>query len=329
MRWLFVMDPVESINIKKDTTFAIMAECARRGIETWYCTIDTLAVSHQAGVWATCQQLHAIPGTGVQKLGEPAPRTALKDFPVIWMRKDPPFNMAFFYATLLLEQAEQAGCLVLNRQAGLRAANEKAFVLNFPQFAPTSIITRRADDIRMFLAEMGGKAVLKPLDLMGGSGIFLLREDDANLGTIIEQSTRYGEESVMVQRFLPEAREGDKRVLLMDGEILGGLLRVPQGNEFRGNLAAGGKAVDGGITDRDREIVDGVLPTLRKNGLWFVGLDVIGGNLTEVNVTSPTGMQEIDRFASARGQAGPTAAERTVDGALGLLAAHDAQAFTG
>ncbi len=309
---LFVMDPIDHINIRKDTTFAMMAECDRRGWSTWFCTIDTLAAGH-SGVWATCQQVRAVPGVGVERIGEPVPRMSLTEFGVIWMRKDPPFNMAFFYATLLLEQAEAAGVRVINRPAGLRAANEKAFVLFAPQFAPTSIITRQADDIRAFLAEMGGKAVLKPLDLMGGSGIFLLRHDDPNLGTILEQATRYGQESVMVQRFLPEAREGDKRVLLMDGEILGGLLRVPQGQEFRGNMAAGGKAQATEITDRDREIVAGMLPLLRAHGLWFVGLDVIGGHLTEVNVTSPTGMQEIEKFDHS------APASRTMDRMLDLI----------
>ena len=213
------------------------------------------------------------------------------------MRKDPPFSMDYVYATYLLEQVDPEHTLVINRPSGIRDANEKAFILNFPDVTPATMITKAAGDIREFMAEQGGRAVIKPLDQMGGTGIFLLRDDDPNLGSILQQSTSEGTEFVMVQAFVPEAKDGDKRIILIDGEPLGAINRVPPKvkGEFRGNMAIGGSAEKSELTDADLRIVDAVAPKLREHGLYFVGLDVLGDKLTEVNVTSPTGVQEINR----------------------------------
>ncbi len=306
MQMLFVMDPIESVNIKKDTTFAFLTEAQRRGHECWVCELDGLSAEDGRG-WArgTPVTVRDQVGNHVTR-GEPA-RRPLDDFGVVWMRKDPPFDMSYLYATYILELVDTRRTLVINRPSGLRAANEKAYTMHFPEVTPLSIITRDAGEIRRFVADQLGRAVLKPLDRMGGSGIFLLRADDANYNSIVEQGTRGGEEFVIVQQFVPEAAIGDKRIVLMDGEPLGAILRVPAAGEFRGNMAVGGTAKPTTITERDRDIIDAVVPRLRADGLWFVGLDVIGSYLTEVNVTSPTGIQEIDRFG------GVHAEERVID----------------
>lgn len=296
VRMLFVMDPIGTINIKKDTSFALMLAAQARGHEVWYCRTDDLTAT-ATGTIALVSRVEVRRVAGDFVTVHPATTRPLNDFGVVWMRRDPPVNEDFTYATLLLEAANPATTLVVNRPAGLRRANEKVFILEFPSLITPTIVTKQRSVIEAFLAEQGGRAVLKPLDLMGGAGIFLLRDDDANLGTILEQSTRYGQEYVMVQRFLPQAAEGDKRILLIDGEPLGALLRVPKAGEFRGNLAVGGSAVETTLTERDHEIVATVRDRLRAEGLWFVGLDVIGGCLTEVNVTSPTGIQEAERFS--------------------------------
>jgi glutathione synthase len=295
MRILFVMDPIERINIRKDTTFAILLAAQEAGHELRYATM--------AGLSAHGRDLH-IRSASVRvfdRLGDhaelgPWERGTAHDFDQIWMRKDPPFDGEYLAATWLLDLAESAGVRVLNRPGGLRTANEKAYILQFPEWTPKTMVSRDRAEIEAWCDEMGGRAVLKPLDLMGGAGIFLLHLDDPNLGSIIEQSTRYGQRYVMVQEFMPEAKEGDKRILLLDGEPLGAVLRVPQGKEFRGNLAAGGVAVASDVAPADRAIIDGLRPRLVADGLHFVGIDVIGGRLTEVNVTSPTGIQEMARF---------------------------------
>ncbi len=309
MKLLFVMDPISGVNIKKDTTFALMVEACRRGWSVSWCGPDSL-VADAGDVRAMTAPVEATAGH-YPTAGEPTLRS-LTEFDQVWMRKDPPFDMAFYYATLILEHAERLGVRVVNRPAALRAANEKAFILRFAEVAPASIVTRDRARILEFMDAHGGRAVLKPLDLMGGAGIFLLRRDDANLSSILEQGTRYGRETVMVQEFLPAAAQGDKRILMMGDTVLGGLLRVPAAGEFRGNLAVGGSAVATELDDRDREIIARVMPTLQAAGLWFVGLDVIGGMLTEVNVTSPTGIQEIMKFNN------PEAAARTWDYAMTL-----------
>lgn len=295
MKVLFIMDPIEAINIKKDTTFAFMMEAQRRGWGVEYCLHTDLGGGAD-GAWTTARPvtLQAVKGDHVTQ-GEPK-RTLLGEYGAIFMRTDPPVDMNYVYTTHLLEQLDPTKTLVVNRPAGLRAANEKLFILNFPEVTPRTIVTRSRADIEAFVADNGGRGIIKPLDGMGGAGIFMLRDDDPNLGSILETATNYGREMVMIQEYMPAAKEGDKRVLLIDGEPLGAVLRVPKGLDFRGNMAVGGQAVASPIDEHDCRIIDTVRDALKDTGLYFVGLDVIGGKLTEVNVTSPTGVQEINRL---------------------------------
>ena len=294
MRVLFIMDPIEGINIKKDTTFSFMLECQRREWEVEYCLQTQLGAGHK-GAWATATPIHVQAVVGAHATPSEPVRRALSEYGAIFMRTDPPVDLNYVYTTHLLEQVDPK-TIVVNRPAGLRTANEKTFILNFPNVIPQTIVTRESADIHAFLADNGGRGIIKPLDRMGGSGIFMLRDDDPNLGSILETATDDGDEMVMIQEYLPAAKEGDKRILLMDGEPLGAVLRVPKGLDFRGNMAAGGEAVACPIDEADQLIIETVRDQLRANGLTFVGLDVIGGRLTEVNVTSPTGVQEINRL---------------------------------
>lgn len=298
MRMLFVMDPLNGIKIAKDTTFAFLLEAQRRGHEVWACEPRLISATG-AGAYVRAQQVavQRVEGAHYDVLREE--RHPLSAFRAVFMRKDPPFNMDYLYTTFLLEQVDASKTLVINKPQGLRNANEKAFILNFPSVIPETIVAQSRREIRRFVDDVGGKAVIKPLDQMGGTGIFLLRNDDPNLNSILETSTSFGTEYVMVQRYVPEAKRGDKRVILMDGKPLGAVLRVPTGVEFRGNMAAGGTAQKTTLSERDLEIIEVVAPRLRAEGLWFVGLDIIGDYVTEVNVTSPTGVQEIDRLDGA------------------------------
>lgn len=289
------MDPIEGINIKKDTTFAFMMECQRRGWTVEFC-LQTELGADADGAWAA-----AVPVTLRRTVGDHVSRgeraqTRLCEYGAIFMRTDPPVDMNYVYTTHLLDQVRSPSTLVVNRPSGLRAANEKTFILNFGDVIPSTIVTRERSDIHAFLTDHGGRGIIKPLDRMGGSGIFMLRDDDPNLGSILETATDEGDELVMVQEYLPQAKEGDKRILLIDGEPLGAVLRVPKGLDFRGNMAVGGEAIASPLDAADLAIIDCVRDRLRAEGLYFVGLDVIGGRLTEVNVTSPTGVQEINRL---------------------------------
>ena len=295
MKILFIMDPIEAINIKKDTTFAFMLEAQRRGWHVEYCLQEDLGGGAQGG-WTTATPVTLQRVEGAHASKGNAERRLLREYGAIFMRTDPPVDMNYVYTTHLLEQLDPAETLVVNRPDGLRAANEKVFILNFPEVTPSTIVTRSRADIEAFIADHGGRGIIKPLDRMGGSGIFMLRDDDPNLGSILETATDNGAEMVMIQEYLPAAKEGDKRVLLIDGEPLGAVLRVPKGLDFRGNMAVGGQAVASPLDEHDRAIIEAVRPKLKANGLYFVGLDVIGGRLTEVNVTSPTGVQEVNRL---------------------------------
>lgn len=295
MDMLFVMDPIGSINIKKDTTFALMLEAQRRGWQVSWCLASELGAG-AAGGWAVCSAVRVERVTGAHYTEQERRQRLLSDFQAIWMRTDPPVTMDYVYATHLLDLVDPAATLVINRPSGLRSANEKSYILNFPSVTPQSILTRSRAQILRFLDEVGGRAVIKPLDRMGGSGIFMLRADDPNLASILETCTSYEHELVTVQEYLPDAPNGDKRVLLIDGEPLGAILRVPQGLDFRGNMAVGGQAVAAEVTPGDRVIIEAVRERLHAEGLWFVGLDIIGGRLTELNVTSPTGIQEMNRL---------------------------------
>lgn len=315
MNLLFVADPVESFKAYKDSTYVMMREAQRRGHTVAVCEPRHLAWQSGQLVTATVRHLRllditpqvgatharqpwfeevAAPAFADTTAGQvPAGRLALSQFDAVLMRKDPPFDAEFIYATHLLEQAEREGAKVFNKPAALRDHPEKLALMQFPQYAPPTLVTRSAADVKAFHAEHGD-IILKPLDGMGGMGIFRVKADGLNLGSIIETLNLDGAQTLMVQRYLPEIVEGDKRVLVIGGKpVPFSLARIPQGNEVRGNLAAGGKGVAMPLTEREREIAEAVGPTLAARGLMLVGLDVIGGCLTEVNVTSPTCFQEI------------------------------------
>ena len=293
MKLLFVADPLASFKTYKDTTFAMMREAQKRGHTVSACEPQDLRWRPGEGVTAQLREIRLTgqPDTWFDTVAER--RAALKDFDAVLMRKDPPFDSEYFYSTHLLGQAEREGARVFNRPAALREHPEKLAILEFPQFTAPTLVTRSAQDIRDFHAEHG-EVILKPLDGMGGMGIFKVGRDGLNLGTIVETLSHDGTQTVMVQKYLPQISEGDKRVLVIGGQpVPYALARIPQGGEVRGNLAAGGKGVAMPLTAREREIAEALGPTLMARGLLLVGLDVIGGHLTEINVTSPTCFQEI------------------------------------
>lgn len=294
MHILFVADPLSSFKIYKDTTFAMMREAQRRGHQVLACEPQDIVWQSGQQVSARVQHVHltgdATDWFEVQSVDE---YYALKSADAIVMRKDPPFDSEYFYATHLLEQAEREGAKVFNKPAALRDHPEKLAILEFAQFISPTLVTRSADAIRAFHAQHRD-IILKPLDGMGGMGIFRVKDDGLNLGAITETLNRDGAQTVMVQKFIPAIDKGDKRVLVIGGKVVPYCLaRIPQGGEVRGNLAAGGKGVAQAISARDQEIAEALGPILAKRGLLLVGLDVIGDCLTEVNVTSPTCFQEI------------------------------------
>jgi len=297
MKLLFVADPLASFKIYKDSTFAMMREAARRGHELWATQPRDLRWQLGGRVEAVAQRIAL---TGVHGHDE-APwyvaddreSVALAVFDAVLMRKDPPFDSEYFYGTHLLSQAEREGAVVLNSPRALRDHPEKLAILEFPEFIAPTLVTRSADDVRAFHREHRD-IILKPLDGMGGMGIFRVKEDGLNLGSIVETLNDDGRQTLMVQKFLPQIAEGDKRVLVISGEpVPHTLARIPQGGEVRGNLAAGGLGVARDITPREREIAGTIGPRLTRRGLMLIGLDVIGDTLTEINVTSPTCFQEI------------------------------------
>ena len=294
---LFIADPLESFRTYKDSTYAMMCELQRRGHRIAACEPRHLLWQSGGRVQAHVRHItltgheerwfHETPLAPAQRLA------ALHDFDAVLMRKDPPFDSEYFYATHLLEQAEREGARVFNKPRTLRDHPEKLAILEFPQYIGPTLVTRDAQAIRDFHAEQRD-IILKPLDGMGGMGIFRVKEDGLNLGSIIETLNCDGAQTVMVQKFLPEIVQGDKRVLIIGGKpVPYCLARIPQGSEVRGNLAAGGKGVAQPISARDREIAEGIGPVLAARGLLLVGLDVIGDCMTEINVTSPTCFQEI------------------------------------
>jgi len=293
MNLLIVADPIESFKTYKDTTYTMMREAQRRGHRITVCEPRHLR-------WQSGQQVMAqvrdIALTGDEKawFTESARReVALADFDAVLMRKDPPFDAEFIYATHLLEQAEREGARVINKPAALRNHPEKLAVMEFPQFVGPTLATRSPDDVKRFHAEHGD-IVCKPLDGMGGMGIFRVGPDGLNLGSIIETLNHHGATTFMVQKFLPEITAGDKRIIIIDGEPAPFVLaRIPQGSEVRGNLAAGGKGVAQPITDSDRATARAIGQVLAPRGLLLIGLDIIGTKVTEINVTSPTGFREI------------------------------------
>ncbi|QFY42358.1 glutathione synthase [Candidatus Methylospira mobilis] len=288
-----IMDPIEEINIDKDTTFALLLEAQRRGWDLFYMEMKDLYLRDGvAGARMRSLQLqreHAGWHEFTDECDIP-----LHELDVVLMRKDPPFDAEYIYATYLLERAEAGGVYVVNRPRSLRDANEKLFTAWFSQCCAPTLVARKSARLRGFLQEQG-EIVLKPLDGMGGASIFRVKPSDPNLSVILETMTQHDTRFVMGQRYLPEISDGDKRILVINGEAVPyALARIPALGESRGNLAAGGKGVGRELSERDRWIVGEVGPVLREMGLVFVGLDIIGDYLTEINVTSPTCVQQLD-----------------------------------
>ncbi len=293
------MDPIGSISLKKDSSLAMLLEAQRRGWELYYMQASDLSLS-QNQTWAQTRKLSL--ATDPENAAshwyqlEAAKNQPLAELDVVLMRKDPPFDMDYIFTTYLLELAEAEGLLVVNRAQSLRDANEKLFTAYFPQCCAPTRVSSQAQVLRDFLAEHGD-IILKPLDGMGGASIFRLQQDSPNIGVIIETMTHHGRRLTMAQKFLPQISAGDKRILLIDGKpIAYALARIPQHGETRANLAAGGLGKGVELSERDRWICAQVAPRLKEKGLIFVGLDVIGDYLTEINVTSPTCIRELDRL---------------------------------
>ena len=295
MQLLFIADPLESFKTYKDTTFAMMREAQRRGHTISACLPQDVMWERGAPVRAHVREIELTGQAQDWYRVRQERAEALAGFSAVLMRKDPPFDSEYFYATHLLEQAEREGARVFNRPRALRDHPEKLAIMEFAQFIGPTLVTRDARDIRRFHAEHRD-IILKPLDGMGGMGIFRVGADGLNLGSITETLNRGGAQSLMVQKFLPEIAQGDKRVLIIGGKpVPFCLARIPQGDEVRGNLAAGGKGVAQPLSARDREIAEALGPILHARGLLLVGVDVIGDYVTEINVTSPTCFQEIQQ----------------------------------
>ncbi|MBD2098448.1 glutathione synthase [Trichocoleus sp. FACHB-591] len=318
MKFAFIIDPIQKLDPCHDTSVALMEAAQELGHEVWVTQANLLSVVN-GKAWAILERVKLTPiqlvdghwvaaeswyslgsslqdSTQAKSFGNLQP---LEEMDVVFMRTDPPVTTAYLYATYILDYIDPARTLVVNSPSGLRAANEKMYALQFTEAIPTTIVTQDKQVIRQFVEEQGA-AVLKPLGGKAGEGILFLQPGDRNLNSMIEISTFQGQLPIMIQTYLPEAKAGDKRIILLDGEPIGAVNRVPTGNEFRGNMAVGGRVESVDITPREREICAQLAPVLRRDGLIFVGIDVIGGYLTEVNVTSPTGIREIDRLNQSR-----------------------------
>ena len=290
-----IMDPIESISVHKDSTLAIMLAAQARNWKLHYMELKDLFLEN-TNAKATMQSLSVKNDPTHWFIRGESRVSELAELDVILMRKDPPFNTEYVYATYILEQAEQQGCLVVNKPQSLRDANEKLFTSWFPECCPPTLVSRNSNQFRAFL-EQHQDIILKPLDSMGGHSIFHLNIQDLNIQVIIETLTDAGQKFAMAQKFIPEISKGDKRILMINGEAIPyALARVPKSGDFRGNLTAGAKGIGIELSERDRWICDRVAQTLRQKGLYFVGLDVIGDYLTEINVTSPMCIRELDKI---------------------------------
>ena len=287
------MDPIAQVKVEKDSSIAMMLEAQQRGYELYYMEMKDLyleqgqcrATTHKVKVFDDSKHWYEL--TDPQDM-------LVSDLDAVLMRKDPPFDTEFIYATYMLERAEEAGTLIVNKPQSLRDCNEKLFTAWFSEFTPKTLVTRSSDKIRQF-HQKEKDVIIKPLDGMGGASIFRIKADDANVGVIIETLTNHGEQYAMVQEFMPEISDGDKRILIVNGEPMPYCLaRIPAMGETRGNLAAGGRGVARPLSASDKAIADAIAPELKKRGLYFVGLDVIGDKVTEINVTSPTCIREIE-----------------------------------
>lgn len=304
MKLAFIIDPMHRLDPTHDTSVAFMEAAHQLGHEVWMTQANRLSVV-QGKAWAILERVILTPVVleddrwiSVDRWFELEPPTfqCLEDMDAVFMRTDPPVDTAYLYATYILDYINPQNTLVINSPQGIRAANEKMYALQFTGAIPDTIVTQDKHVIRQFLKQQGA-AVLKPLGGKAGEGILFLEPGDRNFNSLIEISTQQGKLPIMVQAYLPQAKEGDKRIILLNGEPIGAVNRIPTGNEFRGNMAVGGVSAKTEITDREREICALLAPTLQRDGLIFVGIDVIGGYLTEVNVTSPTGIREVDRLS--------------------------------
>ena len=288
-----VMDPIADVNIKKDSSMAMLLEAQKRGYELYYMEMKDLYLE-QGRCFSSCQKVKVFDDPQHwYELSQPQD-IAVSDLDVVLMRKDPPFDTEYIYATYLLERAEVEGTLIVNKPQSLRDCNEKLFTAWFEELTPKTLVTRNSQRIRDF-HQQHKDIIIKPLDGMGGASIFRIKEGDANVGVIIETLTQHGEQYAMIQEYLPAIKEGDKRILIVNGEPMPYCLaRIPAQGETRGNLAAGGRGQAQPLSPSDRLIAEKIAPSLKKRGLFFVGLDVIGDKVTEINVTSPTCIREIE-----------------------------------
>lgn len=290
MRSLFVMDPLDSIQVRGDSTYATMLACAERDLPVFACVPADLFVERGQG-WARARRVQ-VTANAPHFRPEPAQDLALGDVDVIWMRKDPPFDMDYIFATYLLDFAPRS-TLIVNDPIGLKVFNEKLWAMRFIDLHPPTLLTRQPARLAAFVRAQSGRAVLKPWDGNGGRGVLVTHGEDRNLNSMIELLTQGGRTAVLAQPFLERADEGDKRIMLFDGEPVGAMLRVPSAQDFRGNMHVGATTVATELTPREHEICSRLGPELRKHGQIWVGIDVIDGFLTEINITSPTGFREM------------------------------------
>ena len=307
MKFAFITDPLSKLDPGHDTSVALMEAAQALGHEIWLTESNHLSVV-ESQAWARLQQVQLTPVELVEGRWIPAEDwyrvstvvlKPLEEMDAVFMRTDPPVTISYLYATQILDLINPEKTLVVNRPRSLQAANEKLYALQFNEVIPETIVSQEKSVIRKFV-EKQGSAVLKPLGGKAGEGILFLEAGDRNFNSLIEISTKWEREPVMVQTYLPAAKDGDKRIILLNGEPIGAVNRIPTGSEFRGNMAVGGRVAKSDITEREQQICATVAPKLQEDGLYFVGIDVIGGYLTEVNVTSPTGIREIDRLNNIR-----------------------------
>jgi glutathione synthase len=308
VKFTFILDPIDRLDPGHDSTVALMEAAQARGHSVYVTQAESLGI--QAGrAFATVRPVRFTPvtlnNTGDRWIAvndwfeytDAASVVDLETMDAVFMRTDPPVTKLYLYATYILDYVDPSKTLVVNRPSGLRQANEKIYGLQFGTLMPNTIVSAENDVIRQFVAQQG-RAVLKPIGGMAGEGILFMEDGDKNFNSIVEISTHRSSLPVMVQQFLPAAKDGDKRIILLNGEPIGAVNRIPTGNEFRGNMAVGGRVAKAEITDHERGMCRTIAPILQRDGLYFVGLDVIGGYITEINVTSPTGVREIDRLDS-------------------------------
>lgn len=307
MKFAFIIDPIHLLNPGHDTSVALMEAAQMLGHEVWITEANRLSVA-SGKAWAAVAPVQLKPVEELEgrwtvdpiwyEVGDRV-LMPLEEMDAVFMRTDPPVNVPYLYATYILDYIDPARCLVVNAPSGLRAANEKMYALQFSDVIPETIVSQDKQVIRQFV-DRHGTVVMKPLGGKGGEGILLVESGDRNFNSLIEISTVNFTYPIMVQTYLPAAKDGDKRVILLGGQPIGAVNRIPSGDEFRGNMAVGGRVAAVEITERDRQICEYLAPILERDGLYFVGIDVIGGYLTEINVTSPTGIREIDLFNQTR-----------------------------